>query len=100
MQRTRESQEIVRGPAGHLWIQRGLSHREMDLHLREAEAREPSEDHFLRRHLLQVGTSGFLLPVAREAAREPVGELAFEEANVIERIVTALCYSITLAAGA
>src|SRR5438093_12482331 len=96
LQCTRESQEVVRCPAGHLRIQRGLSHRVMDLHLREPEAREPPEDHFLRRHLLQIGTSGFLLPVSREDARNPVSEFVFEEPDVIQRIVTARWYRIAL----
>src|SRR2546426_5098911 len=58
LQRPRETKEIIRCPAGHLRIQRGVPYRGVDLHLREPEAREPGGEDFLRRRLLQIGPPG------------------------------------------
>src|SRR5205823_11012240 len=76
-----------------------FSKGEMNLHLGQPEAREPSCENLFGRSLLQVGPPRLLLPVAAEDSRDPVGHLILEEANVLEGIVAASRYRIPLEVG-
>ena len=72
----------------HLRIERCFPQRQVNLHLRESEACQPSKENLFGRRFLEVGPAGFLVPVPREDPRNPVREFVLEEVNVLNGIVT------------
>ncbi len=75
------------GPTGHLRIERGVPEGEVDLSLREPEAREAIVEDLLRRGFRQVRATRFLVPVARQDPRDPVCQFLLEEPDILQGVV-------------